>query len=247
MSALKVLGIVARYANYREYDRMLTIITPEGSMDVVARSCRRPKSPLLACTQPFSYGEFVLFKNKDKYSLTQCDLRESFYDLRTDLTRLSVASYVVEACSQLSTSGSSSQELFALAYYSLSFLCYGEVQTLDLLLCFLVKLLQMQGVRPATTACALCNASTYESPVFNSTLGGALCKQCGEKKGGKPLKPLSLEAIRRMIQLPLTRMDSVVLPDHVRCELFDVLIDYFEHHFERRFKPLDFVREFCKL
>ena len=246
LSLHKVHGIVARYANYREYDRMLTILTPEmGSVDAVAYACRRSKSPLLACTQPFSYGEFILQSKKDKYSLAQCDLRESFYDLRNDLARLSAATFVADSCAQLAH-GSPANELFGLAYYTLSFLCYGESAPIDLLLCFFVKILYLQGYEPATTACARCGASTFENPVFNSGQGGALCSSCGAQHGGEPIKPLSLEAVRRMMQLPLERMDAVRLPAEVREELLSALPAYFECHFERKLKPLDFIREFCK-
>ena len=54
-----VTGIVTRYVNYRESDRILSIFTIEqGRVDAKARGCRRPTSPLLPAAQPFVYGEF---------------------------------------------------------------------------------------------------------------------------------------------------------------------------------------------
>ena len=86
VAEIKTVGLVARCVNYKENDRILTILTPDrGKLTVSSRGCRRPKSPLLACSQPFCYGEFVLFLNKERYSLNQCDLRETFYDLRLDV------------------------------------------------------------------------------------------------------------------------------------------------------------------
>ena len=41
--------LVLRHADYADYDRMVTLFSPEyGRIDAVARGCRRPKSPLAA-------------------------------------------------------------------------------------------------------------------------------------------------------------------------------------------------------
>ena len=37
-------AIVLRHADYRDYDRMLTLFSPEyGRIDAIARGCRRPR------------------------------------------------------------------------------------------------------------------------------------------------------------------------------------------------------------
>ena len=44
MAILKVTGIVMRYANYKDYDRMLTVFTLQnGKISALARGARRPK------------------------------------------------------------------------------------------------------------------------------------------------------------------------------------------------------------
>ena len=43
MPSVTTQGIVLRYANYREHDRMLTILSPDyGRIDALSRGCRRP-------------------------------------------------------------------------------------------------------------------------------------------------------------------------------------------------------------
>ena len=52
-------GIVTRYANYRENDRILSIFTIQhGRLDAKARGCRKPQSPLVNACQPFVFGQF---------------------------------------------------------------------------------------------------------------------------------------------------------------------------------------------
>lgn len=62
MPSIKLNGIVTRYADYKDNDRMLTLFTYEqGLVSCAARGCRRAKSPLMGASELFVSGEFVLF------------------------------------------------------------------------------------------------------------------------------------------------------------------------------------------
>ena len=96
MALITVNGIVTRYANYRDNDRILTLFTRErGLISAAARGCRRPKSPLLPASELFVSGEFVLFFNREKYTLQSCDVQEAFYPLREDVERFAAGAYML--------------------------------------------------------------------------------------------------------------------------------------------------------
>ena len=81
----KLLAVVARATNYRDHDRILTLITRErGRLTATARGCRKPQSKLLSCTQPFCYGEYELQERDGRFYVRGCDIHEIFYDLRLD-------------------------------------------------------------------------------------------------------------------------------------------------------------------
>ena len=83
MPAITTPGIVLRYANYRDHDRMLTLLSPRlGRGDLLSRGCRRPKSPLMPASELFVSGEFVLFEKNERAVLTSCALQDTFYPLR---------------------------------------------------------------------------------------------------------------------------------------------------------------------
>ena len=99
MPSVTTQGIVLRYANYREHDRMLTILSPDyGRIDALSRGCRRPKSPLMPVSELFVSGEFVLYQSHDHFTLTSCSLADSFYPLRLEPYRLTCASYMAALC-----------------------------------------------------------------------------------------------------------------------------------------------------
>ena len=66
MALVCATGIVTRYVNYSENDRIISIFTIEqGRIDAKARGCRKPTSPLLPVAQPFVFGEFELYQGKE--------------------------------------------------------------------------------------------------------------------------------------------------------------------------------------
>ena len=70
MPLLTVDGIVIKNADYKENDRMLTVFTPEyGALGVSVKGCRKKGNTNIACSEIFSFCEFVLFENNETDSL----------------------------------------------------------------------------------------------------------------------------------------------------------------------------------
>lgn len=51
MGILKTKGIIIAESNMNDFDKMLTILTPNGKIGCAAKGARRPKSMLMAATQ----------------------------------------------------------------------------------------------------------------------------------------------------------------------------------------------------
>ena len=72
-------AIVLRRADYRDYDRMVTLFSPEhGRIDAIARGCRRPKSALVNAAEVFCEGQFTINITGERHSIVQCDLKDSY-------------------------------------------------------------------------------------------------------------------------------------------------------------------------
>ncbi len=246
MAFLTVTGIVTRYANYQDNDRILTLFTREmGRIDAKARGCRRQKSPLLACAQPFVFGEYQLFSSKDRYVVDQCDIRETFYPLREDIVKFTAANVMLSLSGLGVQERQPNAELFSLLYHCLSFLCYGESAAIDLALCFTTRYFEVIGFRPAITSCAHCGTDLrmHKELRFHPQAGGALCLDCARVENrGEVVSGLTLEAMRRMLLLQDTELDRVRLPEAVRRELFSLLEGYCAAVLERENKPLSALR-----
>ncbi|MDO4547917.1 MAG: DNA repair protein RecO [Clostridia bacterium] len=201
-------AIVVDYTNYRDYDRMVTLISPEmGVINAVARGCRRPKSQLLNATERFTVGEFVIFENKERLSIAQCAISESFYPLRTDWDRLAAGCYYIHALNQFSVAGQPCQEVFELTLKALAFLSYSSLPPALVTLGFELHMMTELGMRPLADRCAICSREfTRENGRFDERLGGAVCLNC-------PCMGHSLShgARRILMKVPVTKFEAIEL------------------------------------
>ena len=244
MAVVCVTGIVTRYVNYRESDRILSIFTIEqGRVDAKARGCRRPTSPLLPAAQPFVYGEFELFHGKDKYTVNQCSIQESFFPIRENIARFAVGSAMLQLAHEATQEREPNRPLFSLLYHALSFLAYGDVEPEDLLLCFLLRYLNATGYCPAITSCARCGRDLRADPhvYVSAKAGGAVCAACAA--GAREISKTALEALRRMLLLQDEELCRVRLTEPLRRELRAMLTEQIDVSVENCARFLAFLKE----
>ena len=65
-------AIVLRHVNYRDNDRMVTLLSPSrGRIDAIIRNCRKPKSHNLNAGELFALGDYMLHENGG-HAFTRC-------------------------------------------------------------------------------------------------------------------------------------------------------------------------------
>lgn len=62
MGIIKTKGIILSESNMNDFDKMVTILTPNGKIGCAAKGARRPKSLLMAGTQFLCFGEYMLYQ-----------------------------------------------------------------------------------------------------------------------------------------------------------------------------------------
>ena len=96
MGIIKTKGIILSESNMNDFDKMVTILTPNGKIGCAAKGARRPKSLLMSGTQFLCFGEYLLYQSSSSYHINSCDTIEVFYNIRTDLDKLKYASYITK-------------------------------------------------------------------------------------------------------------------------------------------------------
>lgn len=239
MAGQNYTAIVLRYANYKDYDRMLTLFTRErGVISASSRGCRKPKSPLLGGSEVFAYGEYLLFERAGRYVVDSCEVMESFYPVREDISRFAGGMSMLKLVEK-SGAAERSEELFSMLYYALSFLCYADMHPADITVCFMLRALSILGMQPSLTRCAACGRDIRAEKIlgFSPEQGGALCPDC--MSGAQSITALALEAMRRMLLLDDESMKKVRLPEALRGELKKTIKTLVSYLMEYDFKSLD--------
>lgn len=234
MASITVRGIIIRHANYRDYDRMLTILTDRmGRLDALARGCRRPRSPLMNASELFAMGEFVFYQKADKYTLTTCTLDESFYTLRLDIDKLCYASYAANLCEAVAQPGQPCPELYQLLGLYLSRLTYGAEDVHELTAGFLTHFINAQGFKPRLRHCVVCGRRVAaDEPVsFDMEAGGVCCRSCDHGKAA-----LFSAASRQWLEDTLAAGASGWQAHDAASAPFHLLKNYAEMRLERPIK-----------
>ena len=188
MGQITTNAIVLRRADYRENDRMLTLFSPTlGRIDALCRGCRRQKSPLMAASELFCTGEYVLYQARERTTVVSCQITDSYYPLRADYERLSHGMYALELCSAAVQPAQENERLFLLLLKSLAYLCYDTVAPRRVTAVFLMGMTSLLGFRPQVGRCAQCGrpivldglADGDHAAYFDAQAGGVFCKDCG--------------------------------------------------------------------
>lgn len=232
-------GIVLRVANYREHDRMITLLTPDkGRVDVLSRGCRRPKSCLMAASESFVQGEFVVFQKQDRYTLTSCNVNEAFYPVRLDAYRMTCGAYMLQLALAAAHPEQEAESLYALLTEALYHLCYNDDEApLMIVNAFLLLFAADGGYRPRLNHCVYCQKeiAPTQGAGFDILEGGICCRSCA-KGALMHLKAPQLQWMRAVLQngfkVPLDTADK---------SLFEVLRRYVESRLETTIKSSKFL------
>ena len=99
-------GLVLREVKYKEADKILTILTPDGGKCTVkARGCCRKGSPLAASAQLLVYSDMTLFAYRDYFTLNEASSLQQFWGVKSDVEKLALGSYFAEVMEAVAEEG----------------------------------------------------------------------------------------------------------------------------------------------
>lgn len=235
MPAIITQGIVLRHADYREHDRMLTLLSPTlGRVEALCRGCKRPQSPLLSASEWFALGEYELFSGKGHMTVTSCRVTETFFPLSSDYEKLKYATYLLSVTEAAVQPGDRAVELFTLLARSLSRLAYTEKDPQAVAAAFLLHFSAVNGWRPRLSHCVRCGKRVEDPEIrlMDTENGGLLCLNCAS-----PLvraRPVTADQVRWMRDVLQAGIDKTTLPE--KDAPGALLSDYVESRLEKKLR-----------
>ncbi|MBR0039395.1 MAG: DNA repair protein RecO [Lachnospiraceae bacterium] len=142
----KLNGVIIKELDYRDYDKLLTILTKEkGKIMVYAFNVRKQNSKNIGKTRVFSFGTFELRVSGDRYQLENVILKNSFSEITNDYNNTCYASYFIELADYFGFENLESEKIYILLYYTFKALVDGKVEAKLIRRIFELKMLQYQG------------------------------------------------------------------------------------------------------
>lgn len=127
---------------------------------------KKNKSKLLHLTQQFCYGEYIITKGKNLYTLSSGSLVESFQNIIQNYDKLIYGSYFLEFVEKVSEKENKNVYLLALLLKTL-YVLDSEFVKFDLLkIVFDFKIISLIGYTPQVLRCVKCGNTNFNGSFF---------------------------------------------------------------------------------
>ena len=243
IQTVTVTGIVLATMPIGDYDKRLTILSRErGKITAFAKGARKPNSALLACSQPFTFGEFMLYEGRSSYNVQSVNIQNYFGELRQDVKMVYYGLYFCEMVDYITHEGNDEVEIMKLLYQSLRALLNTRIGIELVRYVFELKLISLSGEAPQVFECVKCGAKDGNSR-FSVKLGGVVCECC--RKVADDCTRLSTSAIYTLqfiLSSNVEKLFSFVVTDEVLREIRFIIDNYRKEYINHNFKSLDLLK-----
>ena len=210
-----------------------------GKISCVAKGARRPKSALLAGTQMFCFGEYLVYKGSQTYHINSVEPIEVFYNLRIDLDKLKYAVHINKIVQDVTHENQNCYQILQLLLNTLYIISETD-KNLDMVLgVFKLRLLCILGFTPQVMKCTNCQEK--ENLIYFSLKdNGLTCKICGNQDTSTiQISESTLNAIKYTVTAPPKKLYSFDLKEGALEEFKLVSKLYFNEKLEKEYKLED--------
>ena len=160
-NVVKTTGIVLKSSKHTiDAAKLLDIFSPEiGRFSAVIRGVEKPKAKNALASQPFCFGEFMLAEKNGYYTVLECSVYDSFFELAYNLDAYVLGSSLLEITSKFALAGEENLGLFKLLINSLKILTYENADPTAVAIKYIMEILRVSGFGFDILNCAVCGKS----------------------------------------------------------------------------------------
>ena len=191
---------------------------------------------LMAATQFLCFGEYLLYKSSNSYSINSCETIELFYNIRTDLDKLNYASHITKIINDVTTENQNTYKALQL-YLNTLYMISETKKNLSLInSVFTLRLLSIIGYRPVEEECKNCKTKENLN-YFSVKDSGRKCDACSkQEKGAMKISSTTKDALRYIIYADSKKIFSFEVPEETIKELEIISKIYLREKLEKEYK-----------
>lgn len=243
MSAERVQGVVLKTLDFKDNDRIVTILTDKlGKIDVVAHGVRSAKSRISSAVQPFCYGKYLVYSGQSLYTLNQAEIVESFQEIIMNLDNIYYGVYYLELFDILTEKEAKNVSMLALLLKTLYIMTGSDISKELLRLTVDFKAVSISGYLPSIERCTKCRRK-ITAGYFSNADGGMICREC-TKEAGLPYVDENVHALLKYLKnIKLEELDNTKFDRKTIAFVQKMMTDYICYHTEREFKTIAVINQ----
>lgn len=243
VTQIKVTGMVLTTMPVGDYDKRIVLLTKErGKITAFAKGARRQNCALLACTQSFVFGEFMLYEGRNSYNIMSVNISNYFIELRDDIEILSYGLYYLEYAEYLTTENTNEGETLKLLYQTLRGMIKKTIPPELIRYIYELRILTIHGEAPQVYQCVRCG-SEEELSVFHAQSGGLLCPNCSiHKEFSVSICSSTIYTMQYIIGSTIEKLYTFHVSEEVLDELRCCMNRYNKVYVGREFKSLEMLK-----
>lgn len=236
MGTIKTKGIIIAENNMGDFDKMVTLLTPNGTIGCSAKGARRPKSQLMAGTQFLCFGEYMCFKGSHSYTLNSCETIELFYNIRCDLDKLRYAVHITKIIQDVTDENQNTYQILQLYLNTLYIISETDMDLELVVSIFKLRLLCLLGFRPIIQTCTECKEKNHLT-YFSLKDNGFKCEVCSKQDTSAiQITEATKKAIEYIVLAPAKKLYSFTLGEESKKQLVMISKLYTDIKLEKEYK-----------
>lgn len=190
----------------------------------------------MAGSQLLCFGEYVLRKSNDMYTIQSCDPVEIFYSIRVDLDKLNYAATIVKIISDVTTENQNNYHILKLFLNTLYIISESDKNLDFILAVFKMRLLKILGYSPNVDTCVSCGTNENLTE-FSIKDDGFKCEECSKlDKSSIKLSEGSKYAIIYSLKADPKKIFSFNITGNALKEFELISRIYFNEKLEKEYK-----------
>lgn len=172
-----VKGLVIREVNVGERDKIITLLCEQGAISASVPGARVLKSKKLAASGLLCYAEYSLSEKNGRHTVTQASVLDSFFELRSSLTKTAIGCYLAQLCAFVSRGQTEEGAMLSLVLNTLHLLCRSQKDERLIKGALELRLMTLLGFMPDLSCCRRCG-KTQGGMWFFPEEGVLRCPAC---------------------------------------------------------------------
>ena len=220
----KTQVLVIKKQNYRETDRILTVLSPDfGKKTVIAKGIRKPLSKMAGHLDTLMLAKIILTHDQELPTVISCDLTAPFEQIRKSLPKMDQASSIIRLIDKAILENVDQEHFFNLTIGILNHIDKGNPWPNNWLY-FLSKILTLLGLECSSAKCSVCREK-INMGYKNIADRDMFCERCVKDKNNLiQLDERELKLIYILNNYPLEKIERIPIPEETAQRVEEVLL-----------------------